>query len=112
MDKIIAYRTSIKKVLTSHADFILKGYEEYENQVVSDDQQGHYFLMRLGWKGANRKHSCVIHMDLKKDKIWIQEDWTEEGVANELVKLGIPSSDIVLAYYAPYRRKDTEFAVA
>ncbi len=112
MDKITQYRNFIIKVIESHADFRPKGYEEFENQVVTDDQHGHYYLMRLGWKGPDRKHSCLIHIDLKGDVVWIQEDWTEVGVANELVSMGVKKSDIVLAFYAPSRRKDTAFAVS
>lgn len=37
--------------------------------------------------------------------------FTEVGVANELVELGVPKEDIVLAYHAPYQRKYTGFAV-
>jgi hypothetical protein len=51
-------------------------------------------------------------MDLKGDKIWIQRDGTECGVANELVELGVPKEHIVLAYQPPYKRPYTAFAVA
>ena len=69
--------------------------------------------MRVGWKGAERTHHCVLHLDLKENgKIWVQEDWTEAGLANELMKMGVPKSDIVLAFYAPFRREDTGFAKA
>lgn len=69
--------------------------------------------MRVGWKDSERTHQCVLHIDIKSDgKIWIQEDWTEVGIANELAKAGVPKSEIVLGFYAPYRRGDTEFAEA
>ena len=51
-------------------------------------------------------------MDIKDGKIWIQHDGTERGVANELVELGVPQDDIVLAYQPPYKRAYTPFAVA
>ena len=51
-----------------------------------------------------------MHMDIKDGKIWIQHDGTEIGVANELVELGVPKEDIVLAYHAPYQRVYTGFA--
>ena len=44
------------------------------------------------------------------DKIWVEEDLTEEGVANELVREGIAKSDIVLAFQDPQVRQFTEFA--
>jgi hypothetical protein len=57
-------------------------------------------------------YGCVIHVDIKDGKIWIQRDRTEVGVANELVNAGFPKQDIVLAFKAPYKRKFTEFAVS
>ena len=48
----------------------------------------------------------------KNQKIYIEDDWTEEGIANELLREDIPKSDIVLAFHDPETRKLTEFAVA
>ncbi|MBV7334508.1 XisI protein [Chloroflexi bacterium TSY] len=45
-------------------------------------------------------------------KIWIEIDWTEEGIATELVAAGVPKEDIVLAFHHPSMRQYTEFAVA
>jgi hypothetical protein len=44
--------------------------------------------------------------------IYIEEDWTEEGIATELLREGVPKEDIVLAFYDPETRKLTEFPVA
>ena len=52
-----------------------------------------------------------MHVDIKDNKIWIQHDGTEIGIAGELEKLGVPKSDIVLGFHAPYKRKFTDFAV-
>jgi hypothetical protein len=52
-----------------------------------------------------------MHIDIKNGKIWIQHHGTEVGDANELVELGVPKEDIVLAYHAPYQRQYTGFAV-
>lgn len=38
--------------------------------------------------------------------------WTEEGIANELLRKGVPKEDIVLAFHPPDVRKYTEFATA
>lgn len=56
-------------------------------------------------------YGCVLHLDIKGEKIWIQYDGTEIGIANELVKLGVPSSDIVLAFHEPLVRQYTNFGV-
>jgi hypothetical protein len=50
-------------------------------------------------------HGCVLHLDIKKGKIWIQHDGTEVGIANELVNLGVPKEDIVLAFHEPLSQR-------
>lgn len=50
-------------------------------------------------------------MDLKGDKIWIQRDGTEIGIANQLLDAGVAKQDIVLGFQAPYKRQFTEFAI-
>lgn len=72
-----------------------------------------YQVVNEGWENPRRVYGCLIHVDLKGEKIWIQyDDGTEVGVANELVELGIPKQDIVLAYQSPYMRQFSEFAVS
>lgn len=53
----------------------------------------------------------MLHLDIKNNKIWIQHDETEIDIANELVNLGIPKEDIVLAFHEPLVRQYTGFAV-
>lgn len=114
MDKKIIYAKYIEELLHEHAVFNPIGdWKEYENQVIINKDNTHFQLVRVGWWGSRRTHHCALHLDLKDDgKIWIQEDWTEIGIANQLVEKGVPKSDIVLAFYAPFRREDTGFAVA
>ena len=66
----------------------------------------------MGWQGYKRIYACTLHFDIINGKIWIQNDQTEEGIANSLIELGIPKSEIVLGYFSPQKRADTEFAVA
>ena len=64
----------------------------------------------MGWNKLQRVRGCVLHIDIKDDKIWIQHDGTEVGVANELIELDVPKHDIVLAFHPPYKRPYTGFA--
>ena len=41
-----------------------------------------------------------------------EEDWTEEGIATELLREGVPKEDIVLDFHDPETRKFTDFAIA
>ncbi|MEM9986306.1 MAG: XisI protein [Bacteroidota bacterium] len=111
--KITHYRTLIRQIIEQHAPYPNPRVpEEFDTQLLLDDEQGHYYLMYVGWDGYRRIHACLIHMDLKGEKIWVQRDGTEYGVANELVDLGVPREDIVLGFQAPYKRPYTDFAAA
>ncbi|MBC6479825.1 MAG: XisI protein [Hormoscilla sp. GM7CHS1pb] len=54
-------------------------------------------------------HSCLIHIAIADDKIWIHRDGT--GVAGDLLAAGVPKDRIVLGFYHPDTRKITDFAV-
>lgn len=79
---------------------------------VTDDKAAHYQFLWMGWKDNKHVFSVSLHMNVSGEKIWIQRDTTEEGIANRLSEKGIPKSDIVLAYFSPDHRKLTDFAVA
>lgn len=63
----------------------------------------------MGW--SNKRYGCVLHLDIKDGKIWIQHDGTEGGIALELVERGVPKQDIVLGFHSPLKHQFTEFAV-
>lgn len=84
---------------------------EIESQTVFDVPQDHYQVMNVGWDGNRRVHGCVLHLDIKNGKIWVQHDGTEDAIADQLVAQGVPHQDIVIAYHAPYVRQYTEFAL-
>jgi XisI protein len=60
------------------------------------------------WVGG-KKRICHITMYLriKDGKIWVEEDWTDLCVVDDLLAPGILKSDIVLRFHAPYKRKFT-----
>lgn len=65
----------------------------------------------MGWRNQRRIYGPVLHLDIMDNKIWIQQDGTEVGIANELVELGVPKQDIVLGFDPPIMRHLSEFAV-
>ncbi len=109
-DRLEQYRQWIQMVLQCHSE-LPSSYGEIHTFPVFDSARDHYQVVSVGWENRRRVYGCLIHIDILDCKIWIQYDGTEEGVANELVELGIPKADIVLGYQAPYARKYTEFAV-
>jgi hypothetical protein len=111
MDNGVDVREVIKRILTEYAVY-KPSYGDIEVETIFNDSTGHYQLLYQGWNKRRRLHGCVLHVDVKGDKIWIQHDGTEGGIANELVEAGIPRDRIVLAFHHPDQRHLTDFAVA
>jgi hypothetical protein len=105
------YRTLIQEVLAEYGSYHIPFGVESEMETIFDTVRDHYQLVGTGWRGSERNYGTLIHLDLKGEKIWIQYDGTEVGIANELVERGVPKEDIVLAFHAPYKRPLTGFAV-
>lgn len=110
MEKIKKYRQIIQDILLEHASYKSIN-EDVEPQIVFDRERNHYQLIHVGWSNDKRVYGCVIHLDIKDRKIWIQHDGTEGGVASELVDQGVPKQDIVLGFHSAFKRQFTEFAV-
>lgn len=110
MDKLDRYRQFIQQILTEHSQ-IKPAYGEIEMQTLFDLESDRYQVVRAGWLQGQRVYGVLIQMDIKGEKIWIQYDGTEVGVANELTELGVPKDEIVLAYHSPFIRKYDGFAV-
>ncbi len=110
LDKV-ALKQAIIRVLQEYVEY-LGDDPESEIQLVIDEAQDHYLFIEIGWHHNRRIYGTLIHIDIINDKIWIQQDGTEEGIANELVNLGISPQQIVLAYKTLESRKITDFAVS
>jgi hypothetical protein len=111
MDRVIEFQELLKQILREHAG-LKPSYGDIEVETIFDDAQGHYEVAYTGWDGLRRVHGAIIHVDIRDDKIWIQHDGTEGGVANELVEAGVPKDRIVLGFHHPHKRPYTGFAAA
>lgn len=111
MDIRTTYQTVIKRVLQEHAAYRAQAQQPVRPYVVCDDEGGHYLLMEVGWNGDEYWHETPIHLDLIDDKIWIQCDDTEDGIATDLMVAGVPNYDIVLGFRPPDLRHYTGFGV-
>jgi hypothetical protein len=99
MDTRTNDRQIIEKTLTDYAA-IPYAYGEVTTQTVFDRTSDHYLLMIVGRDTGKRVHGCLVHIDIIDDKIWVQRDGTEHGIATDLVRLGIPPERIILAFSA------------
>ena len=105
------YRQYIQNILLEKSQRSSKNkiFTEYEVQTIFDTERDHYQLLSVGWRNNKRNFGCILHLDIKDDKIWIQHDSTDIGIANQLVEMGVPKEDIVLAFHEPEVRQFTGF---
>lgn len=112
MDRLATYRAILKEVLKQQAEVMRQGPQpEIETEVTFDEERDHYLLLRLGWTPEGRLFVPTLYARLQNGKIWIENDWTEEGLATALLERGVPPEDVVLAFHPPEMRAYTEFAV-
>ncbi|MBP0035084.1 MAG: XisI protein [Roseofilum sp. Belize BBD 4] len=113
MDKLIHYQTLIKNILTEYDRISAQVPDpDIDEVLMFDDDRSQYLWFNIGWKDSRRIKAVSVYVRIKNEKIYIEEDWTEDGIATELLREGVPKEDIVLAFHEPESRKFTEFAIA
>lgn len=120
MDKSKEYRCLVKQLLQEFADWVnaipqINGKPRPENEelvCIFDEERDQYLVFDAIWGEYRCLRSVKIFVRLRNGKIWIEEDWTEEGFATDLLESGVPRDDIVLGFQPPEMRQYTEFAVA
>jgi XisI protein len=111
MAKLDRYRQYIQDLLTKSGSYESPD-ENIEVQLIFDIERDHYQILDIGWDGYDRIYNCVIHLDIKDEKIWIQRNMTDLQIAEELVELGVPREDIVLGLQPFHLRQYTQYGVA
>ena len=116
MDKVTTYKKIIKNIVEEVAALSPEFENGIENQLITDDEHGHYLYFGVGWEKENSgwQYASFIHIDVKKDgKVWLQHDGTNLRIANQLLEKGIPKHDIVIGFQAPAVRKYSDgYAIA
>lgn len=111
MDKLNWYRQLVKEAMEERAK-LRSPSDPIKSEIVFDSDRDRYQLVNVGWKNNNtRVYGCALHVDIIDGKIWVQQDGSEDAIADWLVAKGVPSQDIVIGYHAPHARQYTEFAV-
>ena len=108
---IAQYRQIIEKIFQDYAEF-LDTDRQIQIELVLDQKCDRYLLVETGWQNGYRIYGTLLHIDIIDQKIWIQHDGTEDGIADELVAAGIPQKQIILAFKSPEIRPYTDFAIA
>lgn len=99
----------IERIITDHArDPVSHG--QIALVPVVDRPGGHFLLMAIGWDGYQRIHAPLLHLDVIDERIWVQHDGTERGVAHDLLEGGVREDPTVLAFQHRSRRTFGAFA--
>ncbi len=110
MDNLDTYREIIEKVLSEYTK-IPYAYDDIKVEAIFDRINNRYILVNVGWEDTGRRiHGSLVHIDIVDNKLWIQRDGTEHGIAKELIKAGITKDNIVLGFKPPKIRPYTEYA--
>lgn len=111
MENLEIYRQLISKLLRKYSEY-QSANPKIETQRIFDTERDHYQLLDIGWDGYDRIYNCVMHLDIKNEKIWIGRNTTDIQIAEELVTMGVPKEDIILGLQPPYKRPLTRYGVA
>lgn len=111
MDSVNDLGEVVERILTVYTQ-IPYAHGDLRCEGIFDRQNHRYVLMTLGWDEGKRVHFPLVHIDIIEGKTWIEKDNTEAGVAEDLVRAGIPKSKIVIAFRSLEMRKHMEYAVA
>ncbi|MFN6512958.1 MAG: XisI protein [Nostoc sp. CreGUA01] len=108
--KLMNYQETVQQLLMGYAEN-KPAYGDIEVEIIFDTQRNHYQIMHLGWQHKRWIHHCVMHLDIRNEKIWIFYNSTEHDIAADLVRLGVPKQDIVLGFHPPFMREMSDYGV-
>lgn len=97
------YRKLITEVLSAHAD-LPEDNLQIKIVTIFDTHSDRYQLLRTGWNGSKHIFNPILHVDIIEDKVWIQINKTDIEIGEELAKVGIPKSNIVLGLIPAHLR--------
>ena len=89
MDRTERYRVIVRRLIEEYASYT-PSHGRIEVEAVVDRERDHYEVMHVGWDGVRRVHGCVVHIDIRGGKVWVQEpdtcvSWTMPTAASAAV---------------------------
>jgi len=106
MDKLTNYRQIIQNTLTKLDEIAnSSSKKKLETCLIFDENHDHYLWMSIGWINKKKINNIQIHIRIKNERVYIEQDWTEIGITSQLLEAGIPKEDIVLAFHDPASRR-------
>ncbi len=112
MDRIKKYKEIIDKELTTWAGHSIADMPDIEYQYFKNKADNQFILLVLGWHNDIYRHDLLVHIQIKNNQIWVQEDKTGESISKTLQEKGIPRTAIILGFEEPILREQTKLARA
>lgn len=112
MDKITNYQNILIHLLEDRYKLSHPLSPGVRAEMVIDKENHHYILMYVGWEKDRFSYYAALHFDIIEEKIWIQQNNTEDEIVDDLAAGGVHKSDIVLAFLPPEMRVYSGFASA
>ena len=102
MDKIATYRRLIREILSRWAGYVeAQPTPGMETLLAFDDERGQYLWLQVGYERGRRVDAVTVHARLIGDKIRVEQDWTEDGIATALARAGVPWEDMTFGFHEP-----------
>lgn len=108
MERIEYLRSIINRVIREQLE-ATPDEQNIDTLSIQDDESGNYLLVEVGWQSPRRIYNVIFHLHLKDGKIWVEQDWTEEGIANHLLIAGVLPEEIELGFQSPAMRPYIEW---
>ena len=105
------------KLLSSYLQAFSERYGKSANglriMTLIDTERHHYQAITHGFQKEPKKRvfSILFHFDIIDGKIWFQCNHTDLLIEEELLKLGIPKSDIVFGWLPEYARAHSGWGI-
>jgi hypothetical protein len=112
MAEMKVYEQIILDVL--QAERIERSPNQVQDLVLADKESHHYQLLRTGWETNEYfVNKIIFHFHISDNgKIWLLANNTDVSITDELIKRGVPVSDIVLGFHPEKYRAYSGFATA
>jgi XisI protein len=98
MEKVRTYQQILLSFLEDYSKITYANAPNLEQQVLVDTKRNHFQLVSVGWQKGKFIYDVVFHFDIKNGQIWIQQNWTELKLRQELVERGVANQDIFVGF--------------
>ena len=98
MFKVKTYQKILLSFLEDYSKITYANAPNLEQQILVDTKRNHFQLVSVGWQKGKFIYDVVFHFDIKNEQIWIQQNWTDIKLRQELVERGVENKDIFVAF--------------